>query len=83
MSWTFMLRRRFLNIFFENLAFPLPWQPIKLCDLDKIYMVGRGLLQKHFCKTFLQNICSNTEINANFLFPHYKATETLRPFQID
>ena len=47
-----LLRRRFLNIFFENLAFPLPWQPIKISDLDKIHMVGRGLLQKHFCKTF-------------------------------
>ena len=57
-----------LNIFFENLAFQLPWQPIQISDLDKIHMVGRGLLQKHFCKTFFQNICSNTEINANFHF---------------
>ena len=39
----------FLNIFFENLAFQLPWQPIKISDLEKIDMVGRGLLQKHFC----------------------------------
>ena len=71
------MRRRFLNIFFENLAFWLPWQPIKISDLDKIHMVGRGLLQKHFCKTFFQNICSNTEINANFHFSHYKSIETL------
>ena len=34
-------------------------------------MVGRGLLQKYFCKT-CQNICSNTEIKANFHFSHYK-----------
>ena len=37
--------------FFENLAFRLPWQPIKIRDLDKIHMLGRGLLQKHFSKT--------------------------------
>ena len=42
----------FWFFFFENLAFQLPWQPIKNSDLDKIHMVGRGLLQKHFCKTF-------------------------------
>ena len=72
-----LLRRRFYNIFFENLAFRLPWQPIKISDLDKIHMVGRGLLQKHFCKTFFQNICINTEINANFHFFDYKSMETL------
>ena len=73
-----LLRRRFF--FFENLAFRFPWQPIKISDLDKIHMVGRGLLQKHFCKTFckyFQNICSNTEINANFHFSHYKSMEIL------
>ena len=39
-------------------------------------MVGRGLLQKHLCKTFFLNICSNTEINANFHFSHYKSMKT-------
>ena len=31
----------FLNVFFfsENLAFQLPWSPIKISDLDKIHMV--------------------------------------------
>ena len=45
----------FLNVFLslENLAFRLPWPPIKISDLDKIHMVGRGLLQKHFSKTFV------------------------------
>ena len=38
----------------ENLAFRLPWQPIKISDLDKIHMIGRGLLQKHFSKTFVK-----------------------------
>ena len=41
----------FWILFFEYLAFRLPWQPIKISDLDKNHMVGRGLLQKHFCKT--------------------------------
>ena len=61
MSWTFLQSFNFIplmasekksfNIFFENLAFQLPWQPIKISDLDKIHMAGRGLLQEHFCKT--------------------------------
>ena len=34
-------------------------------------MVGRGLLQKHFSKTFVI-ISAVTEINANFHFSHYK-----------
>ena len=34
--------------FFANLAVLLPWQPIKFSDLDKIHMVGRGLLKEHF-----------------------------------
>ena len=61
----------------ENLAFRLPWPPIKISDLDKIQMVGRGLLQKYFSIFFFQNICSNTEINANSNFSHYKYMETL------
>ena len=46
----------FFFVFFslENLAFRLPWPPIKISDLDKIHMVGRGLLQKHFSKTFVK-----------------------------
>ena len=67
----------FEYFFFKNLAFQLPWQPIKINNLDKIHMVGKGLLQKHFCKTFFQNICSDTEINANFHFSHCKSTETI------
>ena len=31
--------------FFANLAFQLPWQPIKYSGLDNIHMVGRGLLK--------------------------------------
>ena len=40
--------------FYENLAFRLPWQPIKISDFDKILMFGGGLLQEHFCKTFVK-----------------------------
>ena len=44
-----MVFEKILNLFFfENLAFWLPWQPIKISDFDKIHMVGRGLLQEHF-----------------------------------
>ena len=43
--------KKILEYFFlEYLAFRLPWQPIKMSDLDIIHMVGRELLQKHFCK---------------------------------
>ena len=56
-----------------NLAFRLPWQPIKFSGLDKIHMVGTGLLKEHFCKNFCQNICSEIAINANFHFSHYKS----------
>ena len=38
----------------NNLVFRLPWPPIKISDLDKIHMVGRGLLQTHFNKTFVK-----------------------------
>ena len=35
-------------------CFQLAWQPIKISDFDKIHMVGRGVLQEHFCKTFVK-----------------------------
>ena len=35
--------------FFFKFSLSVPWQPIKTSDLDKIHMVGRGLIQKHFC----------------------------------
>ena len=37
-----------------NLAFRLPWEEIKFSGLDKIHMVGRDLLKKYFCKTFVK-----------------------------
>ena len=47
-------KKRFLNNFFENLAFRSPLQPIKISDLDKIHIVDRRLFQKHFSKTFVK-----------------------------
>ena len=46
--------KKIFEYFFGNLAFRLQWQPIKNSNLDQMYMVGRGLLQKHFCKTFFK-----------------------------
>ena len=65
----------FKEYFLENLPFMLPWQPLKISDLDKIHMNRRGLL-KHFCKKNL-NICSETAKIANFHFSHYKSMETI------
>ena len=47
-------QRRVLNIFFENIPFMSPRQPIKLSDLDKSRMKHGGLLNKHFCKRKFQ-----------------------------
>ena len=44
------LRRRILNIFFENLPFMSPRQPIKLSDLAESRMQHGGLLNKHTCE---------------------------------
>ena len=40
--------------FFANLAFWLPWQPIKLRGLDKNVTYGRELLNEHFCIPFVK-----------------------------
>ena len=37
-----------------NLAFWLPWRPIKFRGLNKIHMLGRGILKEHFCKIFVK-----------------------------
>ena len=49
-SYLQFLRRRILNIFFENLPFMSPRQPIKLSDLDKSCMQHGGLLNKLICE---------------------------------
>ena len=61
--------RRILNIFFENLPFMSPRQPIKLSDLDKSRMQHGGLLNKHICGK-KSNISSETAETVNFQFSH-------------
>ena len=56
-----------MNIYANSASSPL-W----LLRIRFINMVGKELFQKHFCKIF-QNICSNTEINANSTFPIIKS----------
>ena len=48
-SLLWFLKRIILNIFFENLPFNSPCQPIKLRNLGKNCMEHGGLLNKHFC----------------------------------
>ena len=71
-----LLRRGFLNIFFENLPFMSPWQPIKLRDFNKSHMKHGGLL-KNSCKNACKksNIPNETAEISNFHFFHYKSKE--------
>ena len=70
------LRRRILNIFFENLPFMSPRQPIKLSYLDKSRMQHGGLLNKHICEK-KSNISSGTIETVNFQFSHFKSMGTI------
>ena len=70
------LRRRILSIFFKNLPFMLPRQPIKLCYLDKSRVQYGRLLNKHICGK-KSNISSETAETVNFQFSHYKSMGTL------
>ena len=74
MSLTSMQRFSFISVWpLENSACLLQWQPSKISDLDKIYIVGRGLLKKHFGKTSVRisealgdiftKLCTNIEHN--------------------
>ena len=71
------LRRRILYIFFENLHFMSPRQPIKISDLDKSRMQHGGLLHKHICEKKKSNISSETAETVNFQFSHYKSMGTI------
>ena len=72
-----LLRRWVFNMFFANLAFRLPWQPIKLKTLHKNDTLDRGLPKEHFCKTkYLQWGSSKglvslfpLQVNGNFKLP--------------
>ena len=57
--------------FFANLAFWLPWQPIKFSSLDKIDRVSRGLLQEHrnsvkLLSKYLRKIAMNDKFHFHF-----------------
>ena len=59
------------QIFFANLAFWLPWQPIKFSSLDKIDRVSRGLLQEHrnsvkLLSKYLRKIAMNDKFHFHF-----------------
>ena len=68
--------RRILNIFFENLPFMSPRQPIKLSDLDKSRMQHGGLLNKHICGE-KSNVTIETAETVNFKFSHYTSMGTI------
>ena len=70
------LRRRIMNIFFENLPFMPPCQPIKFSDLVKSRMQHGGLLNKHISEK-KSNISSETAETVNFQFSHYKSMGTI------
>ena len=59
-----------------NLDVWLLWQPIKFRELDKNDRFGRGLLEEHFCKTFVK-ISAVIASKAYFHFSHNKPMETL------
>ena len=67
-----LLRRWFFLIFFRkfNILVAMATNPLNQSNSAVwkkfIYMLGRGLLKEHFCKTFIKYICSETIINANF-----------------
>ena len=48
------LRKRILNISFENLPLMSPCQPIELSDLDKSCIQHGGLLNKHISEKKIQ-----------------------------
>ena len=79
-----LLRRWFFNIFSQIQHFGCHGnqspEPIKFSSLEKkfIYILGRGLLKEHFCKTFIKYICSETTINASFHISHYMSMIAIR-----
>ena len=64
------------QFFFANLAFRLPWQPIKFSSLDKIDRVSRGLLQEHRNSVkHLSKYLREIAMNDKFHFSHCKLME--------
>ena len=61
--------KKILKIFFENLPFLGPQQPIKISNQDEGHLKRSALLNKHFSKNETAEI-------ANFHFSYYKTMET-------
>ena len=70
------LRRRILNIFFKNLPFMSPGQPILLTDLDKSRMQHGALLNKHICEKNQTSPMRQQKLSISS-FPHYKSMGTI------
>ena len=45
-----MASEKIFEYYFQKISLSVA----KISDFDKIHMVGRGLLQEHFCKTFIK-----------------------------
>ena len=61
MSWTFMQsfllmasEKKIFEYFLKNFSLSVAMTTNQNQCLDKIHMAGKGLLQKHFCKTFFK-----------------------------
>ena len=63
--------------FFHEFSVSVAMATNQMQQLDKIHMVGKGLLKKHFCKKKNQNICSEIAINAIFHFSHCMSMATI------
>ena len=66
----------FWTFFSTNLAFWLPWQPIKLSGMDKTDMFDGGLLKEHFCETLSKYLQWHSN-KCQFSFSHYKSMATI------
>ena len=63
-------------IFFDNLPFKSPQQPIKSSDLGESHMKLTGLSNKHICENKSNNSNERAEV-MKFHFSHYKSMETI------
>ena len=54
------------DFFSTNLAFRLPWRPIKFSGLDKIHMLDRELLKENFYKTFVKKFVKKKPLLLSF-----------------
>ena len=46
--------KKIFEYFFRKFSLSVAMATNRISDLDKTHMVSRGLLQEHFCKTFVK-----------------------------